>query len=277
MSFATKLAGLRAVLVFDNWPMLLLGRIFDRKAGFVVYRKSGLEILVDHRGGDQTGTRQCIASDMYRRYLPSFSLRGPIRVLDLGANGGGFPLMLKIEGLEIERVVCVEMNPLTSRRLQVNVSTNLGASAIAINGAVAGANRDAEILLRPSRGGTSESMYTNRADAEVAHVAVKTITIRDLYDRYFQGELIDICKVDIEGAEYEALESCPHEILRKIRYLVIELHEPERTPALVKRIESLGFHQIAAERDHRTGAKTEVRVFRGPETDSARFGNQAAS
>jgi FkbM family methyltransferase len=277
MSIATRLAGLRAVLVFDNWPMLILGRLFDRNAGFVIYRKNGFEILIDHRGGDQTGTRQCIASDMYRRYLPSFSLSGPVRVLDLGANGGGFPLMLKIEGIELKRAVCVEMNPLTYQRLLVNVTTNLASSAIAINAAVAGSGQSTEILLRPSRGGTSESMYGNRADASMPHVAVHTITLQSLYDQYFRNEQVDICKVDIEGAEYEALESSPDEILCRIRYLVIELHDPARTPALLERISALGFRQLAAEKDHRTGATTEVRVFRGPAAEPAAAVGQNAA
>lgn len=277
MSITTKLAGFRAVLLFDNWPMLVLGRIFDRKAGFVVYRKNGMEILIDHHGGDQTGTRLCIASDMYRRYLPLFSLNRPVRVLDLGANGGGFPLMLKIEGIEIERVVSVEMNPLTYQRLLVNVTTNLGAAAIAINAAVSGSAQASEILLRPSRGGTSESMYSNLAEESAPHVSVHTVTIQALCDQYFPNEPIDICKVDIEGAEYEALEASPAELLRRILYLVIELHDPKRNAALVERIESLGFLQLAGETDHRTGATTELRVFRGPEAEPASAAGRSAA
>jgi FkbM family methyltransferase len=276
MSIATRLAGLRAVLVFDNWPMLLLGRIFDRKAGFVVYRKNGCEILIDHGGGDQVGTRQCIATDMYRRYLPSFSLSGPIRVLDLGANGGGFPLMLKIEGIEIERAVSVEMNPLTFQRMLVNVSTNLGSSAVALNAAVCG-EQGAEILLAPSRGGTSQSMYAHRAEAAMPHVSVRTTTMPALYEQYFKSQLIDICKIDIEGAEYDAVAATPDAVLLKIRYLVMEFHDPKRTPALVERISALGFTQIAAEKDHRTGATTEVRVFRGPAAETASVANRSAA
>src|SRR4051812_27725218 len=105
MSFSTKVAGARAMLAFDNWPALLLGRLFHGDAGMFVYRKGQLEILVDHRGGDQTGTRMCIVSDMYRKYLPLFSVTQPANVLDLGGNGGGFPLMLKLAGIKLGTVV----------------------------------------------------------------------------------------------------------------------------------------------------------------------------
>jgi FkbM family methyltransferase len=209
--------GLEAILVFDNWPMLLLGRLFDRKTGFVAYRKKGLDILVDHRGGDQCGTRMCIATDMYRKYLPFFNLSRPARILDLGANGGGFSLMLKIAGIALARVVCVEMNPLTFQRLQLNVTTNLGPSAVAINAAVCGMPQDSEILIRPTRGGTGNSMYEDRVDPATAHVSVHTTTLQALYNQYFKDELVDICKIDIEGVEFELFASASDDLLRMIR------------------------------------------------------------
>src|SRR5579863_8863965 len=124
MRIRSGLEALGAVLWFDNWPILLFGRVFDRKTGLVVYRKRGLEILIDHRGGDPNGTRHCLASSMYRKFLQSFDLRGPVRVLDLGAMGGGFPLLMRIMGFEISRAVCVEMNPQTYQRLLVNLTAN---------------------------------------------------------------------------------------------------------------------------------------------------------
>jgi FkbM family methyltransferase len=261
VSVNTKLAGFRDIMAFDNWPMLLLERLIDRGAGMVVYQKNGLEILIDHRGGDEAGTRSCITSDMYRRYLPLFSLSKPSRVLDLGANGGGFPLMLKIAGIELGRVVCVEMNPLTYSRLLLNLTTNIGSSTIAINAAVCGMQPNSEVLLKSSRGGTGESIYTNQADFSMPHVSVRTTTLQALYEQYFSGELLDICKIDIEGAEYDLFESSPDEIIRKIRYLVIEFHDPLRTPAVIKKITDLGFVPVGSSDDHKTGLTNEVRVF----------------
>lgn len=259
-----KFGGLRAILAFDNWPALLLVRLFDRKAGFVAYRKKGLDILIDHRGGDENGIRQCIASHMYSNYLPSFVLRQAVRVIDLGANGGGFPLMLKIAGIEIARVVSVEMNPLTFLRLQLNLGTNLGDAAVAVNAAVCGSLPDTPILLKPSRGSTGQSMYDNGNGSTAPSVPVKATTLKALCDQYFGAELVDICKIDIEGAEYELFEFTPDEVLCKIRYLIVEFHDPPRTPPAVARLAALGFTEITIEEARRTGDRTEVRVFRGP-------------
>jgi FkbM family methyltransferase len=267
MSINTKLAGFRDIMTFDNWPMLLLERLIDRRTGLIVYQKNGLEILIDHRGGDEAGTRCCITSDMYRRYLPHFSLPRPSRVLDLGANGGGFPLMLKLAGIKLDRVVCVEMNPLTYSRLLVNVTTNIGPSTIAINAAVCGMRPNSEILLKSSRGGTGESIYDNRPGPSMPQVAVRTTTLQALYDQYFSNDFLDICKIDIEGAEYDVFESCPDDVMRKIRYLVVEFHDASRTPATLKKITNLGFVAMGSPDNHQTSPTNEVRVFHGPEVD----------
>jgi FkbM family methyltransferase len=261
-----KLRGLWAILAFDNWPVIFFGRLFDRNSGFVVYRKKGLDILVDHLGGDENGTRMCIASDMYRKYLPSFALSEPANVLDLGANGGGFPLMLRIGEIEMALAVCVEMNPLTYLRLQLNLTTNLRSSAVAINAAVCGMPQDSNILLKPSRGSTGESMYANRADSSTPHVSVRTTTFQYLCDKYFKNQVVDICKIDIEGAEYELFESTPDDVVRRIKYLIIEFHDSLKTPALMGRIADLGFVDITLERSRRARSTTEVRAFLGPGT-----------
>ncbi len=265
LSIGTKIGGLRAVLCFDNWPMLITQRVFDRKTGLVTYRKQGLEILVDHRGGDETGTRLCIATDMYSRYLPSFELPEEVAVLDLGANGGGFPLMLCLNGIKLSRVVCVEMNPLTAQRLAVNLSTNLGLTGIAVNAAVCdGASHGPELVLRASRGSTSESIFQGQASKGAGSYSVPTTTLSALYSKYFQDSVIDICKIDIEGVEYEIFRSSPDDILRQIRYLIIELHDASQTPAFLTRVKTLGFQDITDETNCKTSGDTEVRVLQGP-------------
>ena len=266
MSISTKIAGARAIMAFDNWPALLLRRLLDRKAGLLVYRKDDLEILIDHRGGDENGTRACIVSDMYRKYVPLFSLQGPINVLDIGANGGGFPLMLKLAGVKLASVVCVEMNPATYSRLLVNLGSNLGHPAVAINAAVCGGDSESEILLKPLRGSDGYSISADATSVASPHVAVKTTSLESLYNRYFRGQNVDICKIDIEGAEYDVIQSSDDDLLRKIRYLIIEFHDELRTAPVTRRFSELGFSEMTENEYRRTSGHTEVRVFRGPET-----------
>jgi FkbM family methyltransferase len=264
MSIASKVAGFRAVLFFDNWPVLVVQRMFDRNTGLVVYRKKQLEFVVDHKGGDENGTRQCLTSDMYKKYLTSFSLPDRARTLDLGANGGGFPLMLRAEGIGIEKAVCVEMNPMVANRLKLNLATNFGPEAVAINAAVCDTSDRKEIVLRHIRGGTSISILHDQADRTTDSDSVRTISLATLCEEYFDNGPIDICKVDIEGAEYEAFESSNDAVLLTIRYLLVELHEPSRTPRFVERLSELGFADITRKEDSKTGDKTEVRCFKGP-------------
>jgi FkbM family methyltransferase len=269
MSIGNSLRGLRAILIFDNWPSLVLGRLFDRRTGLKVYRKNGMEILIDHLGGDCNGTRACLTTDMYSRYLPHLGIRRPVRVLDLGANGGGFLLMLKLAGVEVDRGVCVEMNPQIFQRLQYNMTRNLGPAVTAVNAAVCSMPLDSEVLLKPSRGGTGEGLTGLKADAEGPHVAVRTTTMPALLDRYFNGEAVDLCKIDVEGAEYEILDSSPDDTLRRIGFLLIEFHHAPRTPAVVDRLRRLGFSELASDADHKTSDSTEVRFFRGPQAEAA--------
>lgn len=260
MAFTQKLNGLAQLLQFDNWPVLVFGRLLDRGTGLVVYRKQGLEILVDHRGGDEAGTRMCITCDMYRKHLRNIPKAPPVRVLDLGANGGGFPLLLHLEGFRLEKILSVEMNRSTFLRLIVNLATNLDGVATGLNAAVCGV-AGSEILLEPSRGSTSLSMTASRAEASAPHVAVPTTTICVLADEHFPDQAIDICKIDIEGAEYDALDATPDAVLRRIRNLIIEFHDPARTPALMSRLRRLGFEDLTGN-DSRTSDETEVRAFR---------------
>ena len=253
---------MRSVLYFDNWPLLMAQRVFDRQTGLVTYRKQGLEILVDHRGGDETGTRECIASDMYSRYLPSLENLENITVLDLGANGGGFPLMLCLHQIKIAKVVCVEMNPLTAQRLAVNLSLNVGSAGIAVNRAICDRiSHGSEIVMRASRGSTSESIFRDQTSEGTDSYSVPTTTLSALYSEYFANSLIDICKVDIEGAEYEVFGSAPDDLVLKFRYILVELHDASKNPEFLKRITTLGFRDITDDANCKTSADTEVRAF----------------
>ena len=248
MKLRDKLTGLRALWHFDNRWQLIADRLFFKNP-LSVYRKGPLEFLIDHDAGDHNGTRLCLISDIYTRFLPKMNLGEEISVFDLGANGGGFPLMLLLNGKRLRRLVCVELNPNTFRRLQYNITRNVPGEPALINGAVCGEHRQFELSL--GRGDISDSIYAEPPAGVVAgkqrHV-VQGYTFDELFRAHFGSGPVDICKMDIEGAEYEVLASAAHDCLQLCRYLIVELHTTtaEKLQALQRELDAEGFTLLDA-------------------------------
>jgi hypothetical protein len=104
MWLANKLNGLKALWKFDNRYQLLLSRLLFRTNGLNIYHLNGMQILIDHDAGDESGTRDVLVSQMYQQFLPEMKFTSPINVLDLGGNGGGFGLMLKVNRIPIKKL-----------------------------------------------------------------------------------------------------------------------------------------------------------------------------
>lgn len=101
------------------------------------------------------------------------------------------------------------------------------------------------------RGGTGNSIYQDSDDsaAKSPHrQSVKGLLLDDIYEHAFKGgERIDLCKIDVENAEYEILSSPGDQCLKQICWLIMEIHntsDTEKTTALLTQIKELGFVQI---------------------------------
>jgi FkbM family methyltransferase len=232
---------------FDNRWQLLASRLFTPGRTSLLYKYHGLEFLTDHAAGDANGAREVLTSDMYRKYLPQMDLEGPLNVLDIGANNGGFPLLLAAEGYEIGRTVCVELNPKTFERLVFNLERNFGGRAEAINAAVCGEER--EIEFTSGTGSTSDNIYGRNANSRHGAISVAGQTFDQTAEASFGSERIDICKMDVEGAEFEIFVSENFTRLTDCRYLLIEIHHSTATPrdTAINAITSAGFDEIDGE------------------------------
>lgn len=244
MNISTKLEGLKSILQFDNKWQLIINRLFF-KSSLNVYIYKGMKILMDHDSGDACGTRLCLSTDMYKKYLSYMSLQGKITVLDLGANAGGFPLMLRAAGIAIGKLVCIEMNPFTWQRLSFNIKANFDCETHCLNLAVAGENKDLELFL--GKGSTSDSIYSRLSEENKKsrfHISCQTIDA--VFQHTFRDETVDICKMDIEAAEYEVLLNPGHDSLRNCRYLIMEIHrrDAKSESLLKKELQDLGFIEI---------------------------------
>jgi FkbM family methyltransferase len=274
-AIAQLLRDLHAVWFFDNRWTLLLERTLLRGGNLSIYRTGSMEILMDKAAGDQSGARYVLTSPMYRQFLPAIlpALNGnsnsnsnnghqqAINVLDIGANVGGFTLLLALENIAVQKVVAVELHPATFVRLRLNLERNVSAETRCINAAVYTKNEPLDITL--GHGDTGDNIFGTGAGASLT---LQTYTIQgrtfdNIVEEHFAADTIDVCKMDIEGAEYDILLGDAAERLKQCRFLIIEIHpHPSYTSdSLKEQLQIMGFEEVFV---HRNVASEDVFLFR---------------
>ncbi|MBI1367293.1 MAG: FkbM family methyltransferase [Planctomycetes bacterium] len=233
---------------FDNFGQLLLERLFCRRTKVQVYRFGKFEAIVDHRAADAGSIVGCIAGDMYKRFLSRVRIPARAAIADLGANVGGFSLLLLSQGYDIAKLLCVEMNPRTYERLRFNVRNNFAIDAAVINAAVCADERVIECDFGP--GSTGDNIYgdIDKADTRYRR-SVQGRTLDALIDEHLGDGIIDLCKIDIEGAESEVLLSGKPAIdaLTRCRYLFMEMHRQADYQPMLRVLAEHGLRPIADE------------------------------
>jgi FkbM family methyltransferase len=223
-SLTGKIIGLKRLFNFENKIQLLLSRIFFTSTASVIHKIDGMEILIDYNVGEQNGTGACVANMSYACFIEKMKLGSSLTVVDLGANGGGFPLMLKRMGYTIKKLVAVEMNAKTYGRMAFNLYRNLSCDIVALNGAVA--DQEGFIDLPSCDGGIGDSIYNQEANSQSEDSRrVKLLAFDQVIDVHFPHDLIDIVKIDIEGAEFPILGSLGFEAIKKAKNVIIEVHD----------------------------------------------------
>lgn len=231
---------------FDNALELITGRLFFQKTQVQVHRIGDVHMILDHRASDAGSIRGCVSDDMYRRLLAQVSLPKELSVVDVGANVGGFPLLLTALGHSFRTLTCVEMNPSTAERLRFNIRSNWSHANV-INAAVA--SEPGETTVRLGRGNTADSLERGSKDGAGTEVSVRLMRLDDI-----SGEgPIDLLKVDIEGAEQDVLFNPGHEkTLARAACLVIEIHHAPTAQQVHDVIEAAGLKWVAGD-DTRIG------------------------
>jgi FkbM family methyltransferase len=216
-----KLNGVVETWRFDNRWQLLVEELIAGKT-LRVYRLNGIDVLADHRTGDhQGGVRGVLASNEYRQLLDKIPLDSVHTVVDLGAHVGGFMLLLKTLNAPLERVLCVEPNPISRVKLLFNLQHNRIAAEI-FAGAISDNRGTAK--LHVGSASTGFSLLPNHPNLDGGAMEVETMTLDMLVDHYLPEATIDICKMDVEGAEFEILLGEHAQTLAKCRFLICEIH-----------------------------------------------------
>ena len=244
MSLSTKWNAFREMMKMDNGIGLVVSRLIFPRRKVQICRFKGLEFVTDLSKGDANGARSVLATDEYRKFLGFMDLPEGINVLDLGANNGGFPLLLASEGRTFRKLVCVEFNPDTFERLQQNLEMNFGKEFAAINAAVNGSGEP--VSLSGDETGTGANIYQGIEGG----ATVEGATVDEIVRRGFGSEEIDICKIDVEGAEFEILLGQHSTLINRCRYILIEIHHFPDNPRelVIERLGELGFEEAGPDR-----------------------------
>lgn len=160
-------------------------------------------------------------------------------VVDLGMNLGGFARWITVN--TDARVVGVEPVPALYESMPDLPRTT------ALHNAIASASGPVTLVLNERSCAALES--TGLGDVQAQRVAVQAITLGELLGQH-AIEMVDLLKIDIEGAELDVLGEASADILKRCRQITCEFHnfvDPTLTPrvhAVSQRLKKLGFIKI---------------------------------
>lgn len=137
----------------------------------------------------------------------------PLTILDLGANVGFATLFFSCR-YPSARIASVEADPRTFARLVRNVSAHPRVATL--NRAISGSEGP---LAFYSSAESIASSLTRRSSEDVS-IEVGSMTVAGVMN-HFGMERVGLLKMDIEGAEFDALAAAP---LDRVDELIVEVH-----------------------------------------------------
>jgi FkbM family methyltransferase len=224
---AGMLARLRATLGFvrvvRNWPRHYLARRAGPKRTLTYELRNGLRIAMRPGTLDAAVFKEVF---VHRLYAPRGFEIGPRDVvIDVGAHIGCFSVFAARAASE-GRVIAFEPAPANFALLTQNLGLNALRQVEALPLAVSGAAGPRELRLSLNTGG--HSFHAIESAEPISVVQVTATTLADVV-REKQLSRIDLLKMDCEGEEYGILDSCPEELLRRVRRLAMEVHDLDET------------------------------------------------
>lgn len=194
---------------------------------------------------DVASARDVFLSAHYWRIFDHLD-KAPEIIVDLGSHCGHFSIAANIlikEKFCEDRAKYILVDPV--QKLARAAERNLKSAGIS--------NFETHIGLVGKIDGTAfvsldpKNLLKTAACSDSNQVAVsefvsKYVNLRDLLP---PNAKIDILKIDIEGSEYEFVDSYP-DLIEKTELIAIEAHGTEEQYLnLIKRLESLGHHEVS--------------------------------
>jgi FkbM family methyltransferase len=234
-----------------------LGRTVKRRIKSTVSPKRGnlISLEITERGkqlsalcpDDEVFTlsRELILDRIYERGGVNFN-SGLRTVVDAGAHAGIFSLMASQWA---DRVVSIEASQVNFDLLKLNIDRNHITNIDPRHRALW--SKSGERLDLEANGDSGDRRVNDQARSDERGNRVESISLDDLIKEIGP---IDLLKIDIEGAEYEAFRACTR--LSSISAIVGEMHLFEGDPeerrlldALVADLEEAGFDVLLVPED----------------------------
>ncbi|HVH16348.1 MAG TPA: FkbM family methyltransferase [Candidatus Angelobacter sp.] len=151
--------------------------------------------------------------------FPAFELTRPRQVVvDAGANAGLYSIIASVSA---KQVIALEPDSQIFKTLSYNISSNHLTNVVLKQSALSRKKGSAGFYRR---GNTQ--LGTIRTRRNVEPILVDTISLKELPDEntQAQGRQIDLLKLDIEGSEFDVIQSSDEKSLGRVQRIVAEIH-----------------------------------------------------
>ena len=150
--------------------------------------------------------------------MPGLTAARPV-IIDVGAHIGAFAAMA---ARSVPRAAIYALEPARSsfELLEKNLAANSLANVIALR--IALGDRDGSVLLYHAAENWGHSLAVEMADGTTSELVPCQTLGSFLADHSLT--VVDFMKMNIEGAEYDALLAASRTDLRRVRHLTVEVH-----------------------------------------------------
>lgn len=208
---------LRSCTIIKNKIEVMLFLLNSQPGEDIVFKlNNGLKLKVPRTKGNKSIFYTI--EEIFKKLIYLVEVSPPQVVIDLGAQIGGFSLYA-LDRCPGSVVYSLEPDPENYKYLLENIKINNVEKYITpIN--MAAYSDNMPILFNRSEDSTrAGSIYYAGNET----IEVMAITLNELF-RIYSIDKCDILKIDIEGAEYDVMYSCPSEVLNRINKIYMECH-----------------------------------------------------
>ena len=222
-----------------SWD-LLRDSVRMARSPYVASSRDGVRLELRPGQGEWfTFYENVIRQDYFKGAIP---LKSGDCVIDIGANIGSFTVVAAQRVGPSGRVHSYEPDPLCVERLRHNVDLNRLSTVTVVGAAVGGAKGQAQLHRHHK---SAFSSLFDGVDGRVRQHAdafdVEVHGVNEVIEHC--GPLVQLMKVDCEGAEYDMFDAIRPEVAKRVRQIAMEVHAVpgKSTEALYERLQVLGF------------------------------------